>query len=164
MALEQARSDLARLQAEIKRLELQLVTARERAEKVAHYIEMAEIYSSGTGNVAGMTRGRGGRSAAAADIVVEILSQRGHPIRTRELLKELETRGVIFDTPNPVTNLSSVLSRSPLLIGNRSEGWSLREWKASSQSVSQSELVDDSWTVPSPEHASVPDLDDDIPF
>lgn len=164
MAIEQARTDLARLQAEIKRLETQLVSARERAEKVAHYIEMAELYSSGTGVVASVTRTRGGKSAAAAEIVAEILSQRGHPIKTRELLEELRARGVTFDTPNPVTNLSSALSRSPLLIGSRAEGWSLREWK-DDPSVSHAESTnDDIWTVPARSPTGVLELDDDIPF
>lgn len=161
MAVNQARADLARLQSEIKRLENQLLVAKQRAEKVANYIEMSELYSSGMGVTASATRSRSGKSAAAADMVAQILGQKGHPIPTRDLLKELESKGIIFDSHNPVTNLSSALSRSPLLVGDRTEGWSLAEWKSqpprSDNAPSESA---DPWTIGEIEEEEVEEEDE----
>lgn len=160
MAHTQARSDLARLQGEIKRLENQLLVAKEKAQKLTHYIEMSELYDAGKAPLSSSSQHRGGRSAAAADIAVSIITERGHPVHTRELLEELEKRGVTFDTTNPVTNLSSALSRSPLLVGNRSEGWSLTEWKESRRTEAEDDLPHGFARA----STRVLDLDDDIPY
>ncbi|WP_132092870.1 HTH domain-containing protein [Caulobacter sp. BK020] len=128
MPTSKAEADLARAQAEIRRLEGQLQDARARAVKIAHYIEMAKLYESGASPLPETKRGSGGRAVAAAQMAVEVLREERRPLHTRELLEALGKRGLVFDSQNPITNLSSALSRSDELIADRSTGWKLREW------------------------------------
>lgn len=129
MPMSKAEADLARANADVRRLEAQLEEARERAVKIAHYIEMARVYEAGESPIPQSKRGSGGRAAAAAQMAVEILREKKRPLHTRDLLDEMNQRGLVFDSLNPVTNLSSALSRSGELIADRSTGWRLVEWK-----------------------------------
>lgn len=136
MQIDRARADLAKAEGDVKRLQAQLEDARARATKLAHFIEMAELYDRGV--EPSTSRGTGGRSAEAARLAVEILKERGRPLHTRELLTELEQRGLVIHSANPVTNLSASLSRSPELKANRSHGWSLSQWQSESRDDSDS--------------------------
>src|SRR5207237_929038 len=72
---------------------------------------------------------KGGVSGAAVRETIAILHERRRPLRTRELLDILASRQIIIGGKNPIIGLSSHLCRTPELISDRSQGWSLREWK-----------------------------------
>jgi len=136
MSVENAKSDLARLRNEIARLEAQLAGARERAVKIENYIEITELYEAATNVVERGVRARSSTGSGSvgpiARTVVELLRERGSPIKTTELLIELEKRGITINGINRVSNLSAFLSRAKdQLRANRSEGWSLIEWSDS---------------------------------
>jgi hypothetical protein len=141
MSIARAEQDLARLQREISRLDAELTAARERATKIAHYIEMAREYQNvpeGTALIDGilisktaprLRAAQGGMSGAAVRETIDILRESGRPVHTRELLPILEQRGIKIGGANPLTNLSGYLSRSDDLIADRSRGWRLKEWE-----------------------------------
>lgn len=141
MQIDRARADLAKAEGDVKRLQAQLEDAKARATKLAHFIEMAELYDRGI--EPSTSRGTGGRSAEAARLAVEILKERGRPLHTRELLMELEQRGIVIHSANPVTNLSASLSRSPELKASRSHGWSLAQWRPESRDEEHSAVSSD---------------------
>jgi hypothetical protein len=74
-------------------------------------------------------RPKGGVSGAAIRETITLLRERGRPIRTRELLDILASRGIVIGGKNPVINLSGHLCRAPEMVSDRGQGWSLREWK-----------------------------------
>jgi hypothetical protein len=167
MAISKAESDLARAQADVRRLEAQLLEARERATKIAHYIEIAKIYEAGVSPSPETRRGGGGRSAEAARLTADILRERGEPMHTRQILAELARRGFVIDSLNPVTNLSSALSRSDELKSDRSMGWSLAEWQTEEKPIAEITLDDIFGDAPLrrvvPNEDDIPS-DDEIPF
>lgn len=122
-----AKLDLAKLIAEISRLQMQIKSMEMRRDKVRAYIEMAEIYESEDAAVEG-TRTRGGVSSTAVRASVEAVRERKKHIHTRELLEILARQGVQIGGNNPAANLSGFLSRSDELKNNRSHGWGLAEW------------------------------------
>ena len=56
-----------------------------------------------------------------------MVQERGRPIPTKELVDLMKARGLDVGGNNPVTTLSSYLSRAPELSADRSRGWSLTE-------------------------------------
>jgi hypothetical protein len=140
MSVVKAEQDLANLRLEIDKTRARLTEMEEQATKIAHFIEMSNVYSpsayaleiSSGGRIApnGVFRPRlNGEPPKNVRVVVDILRERGRPIKTKDLVDELERRGITTGGKIPVTNLSSALSRfKQLLSADRSEGWSLNEW------------------------------------
>ncbi len=62
------------------------------------------------------------------DTCVDMLRQRGKPMRTKALLEELEKNGVVFNVADPLVGLSNKLSKSRLLRRHDLLGWFLTEW------------------------------------
>jgi hypothetical protein len=70
-----------------------------------------------------------GTMIRAADVCVDILRQTGRPWRTRELLAELERRGVAVGGLDPASNLSNRLGQCPDKVRSHNIlGWHLAEW------------------------------------
>jgi len=143
-AIARAERDLAEVRREIGDLEQQLAAAKERAGKIAVFLEMAQIYGANGGGASNPSPSsaiepkltpsidsKGGLAKAAAREVITVLRERGQPVHTKELLDILRARGIEIAGRNPVTNLSGYLSRSPELTADRAAGWSLAEWSRS---------------------------------
>lgn len=134
MSVAKAVNDLEALRAEIAEAETRLAELQQRAIKIAHYIEMASEYtpSAGTSHKISESERRSRQPGDPPKNVresISILRNYGHPMKTKDLIDELAKRGIPTGGQNPVTNLSSALSRfKNLLAADRSEGWSLREW------------------------------------
>ncbi len=67
-----------------------------------------------------------GRLSETEHVAAEIIKERGRAIPTRDLLVELENRGVEVGGKDPASTLSARLSRSSVLVGRRGIGWSLK--------------------------------------
>jgi hypothetical protein len=152
IAIARAEQDLADAHKEISDLEARLVALKERAVKLAHFLELAKIYeaNSETANSSGYreaaqpspqangaastTRSapKGGVSGAAVRETLIILRERGQPTPTRELLSILASRGINIGGKNPVISLSGYLCKTHEVVSDRARGWSLREWTQSS--------------------------------
>jgi hypothetical protein len=162
--IARAEQDLADTRREISALESRLSETKERAIKIAHFLELASVY--GISNESAISRanelsasshisgGSGTRSGGNAELSLRpaqsapksgisgkavretlvLLRERGEPIRTRDLVAILRARGIDVGGKDPVVNLSGYLGRVPELIASRSVGWSLREWHESAQS------------------------------
>lgn len=137
MSLERAEADLAQARAEVRRYEQQLESARQRALKLEHYVELARHYAALAGGIDDEPRQgskqRGGASVDAVRVVIGLLREAKRPIKTRDLLATLRDRGIVLGGPadRQVTNLSGYLSRNEELVNDRATGWSLKEWTAS---------------------------------
>lgn len=70
--------------------------------------------------------GMPGRLSETRRIAEEIIRERGRPVATRDLLVELERRGVEVGGKDPFATLSARLTRAPTLVGTRGVGWSLK--------------------------------------
>lgn len=70
--------------------------------------------------------GAPGRISETEHVATEIIRERGRPVSTRELLVELEKRGIEVGGKDPFSTLSARLSRAPTLVGTRGIGWSLK--------------------------------------
>jgi hypothetical protein len=141
-AVARAEQDLANLRKEIGDLEERLATAKDKAGKIAVFLEMAQIYGangeSTPPQAAAATDGDAadirplrfldGLAKSAAREAIAVLRERGEPVQTKELLSVLRTRGIEIPGQNSVSNLSGYLSRSPDLLADRAVGWSLKEW------------------------------------
>lgn len=68
-----------------------------------------------------------GRIAETEEAARAIIVELGRPVPTREMLEQLEARGVIVGGQDPSATLSARLSRAPSIIGERGSGWRLRE-------------------------------------
>jgi hypothetical protein len=91
---------------------------------------MGELSSDAPKSAKGDRRPKGGVSGAAVRETLTILRERRRPMRTRELLDILASRQIVIRGKNPVISLSSHLCRTPELVADRSQGWSLTEWKS----------------------------------
>lgn len=140
MSIEKAKSDLAKLNMEINRLDMILTDARQRATKLRHYIEIAQTYEAdqSVSSQAGRL-GTPNKSATISSTVKSMLESERRYIRTRDLVVELTKKGIDVGGSNPVTNLSGFLSRSEDLYNDRTLGWGLAEWKDRPPSTSESE-------------------------
>jgi hypothetical protein len=88
------------------------------------------------------SRGRSGplsgKSLDALNAAIEILRERGSPMRTAELLPLIDERGIRFAAIAPQNVLSSLLSRSSEIVSKgRSIGWALAEWNTAGGVSSQ---------------------------
>jgi hypothetical protein len=146
MSIELAERQLAALEREITVLDQRIGEARGRATKLRHYIEVATEFAGEpqSTNVAAITSPavlngeakawrprvpQGGMSGRAINESIAVLRERGHPIRTNDLLKIIEDRGVRLGGAKPANALSGYLSRAPGLTADRTLGWSLEEWR-----------------------------------
>lgn len=69
-------------------------------------------------------RGIGGhRTAHAAQVADELIELSGRPVRTPEVLAELQARGSFVPSTNPVNAVAARLSLVPHLKGRRDLGW-----------------------------------------
>lgn len=136
MGLAKAKSDLEAVRREIAQLEAKLRNAKDREVKISHYIEMSELYGGerATDSLGSETSQRQRRTSSATSNVndavtacINYLREVKHPVKTKDLLKMLQDRGIDVGGQNPVTNLSAMLSRSEGLQADRTVGWSLCE-------------------------------------
>lgn len=65
----------------------------------------------------------GGALQVTEDLALKIIQEFGRPVPTRELLVELEKRGLTVGGQDPASTLSARLSRAPRLENVRPEGW-----------------------------------------
>jgi hypothetical protein len=146
MSIERARDDLADLERAANQLRAKLTETEDRAAKVRIYIEMAAVYDPQKEVVAPQAapmtptngahppRNKGGRPRAGGGIVERaqngasaFLNAERRAIPTRELLEKLESQGILIGGSQPRSNLSGMLSRSPVFKSGK-EGWTLSEW------------------------------------
>jgi len=127
--VERAKSDVSRMEAELNRLRVQIANMQTRLAKAQAYIEMSAVYEVDDAP-SDSHRARGGVSATAVRMAVEMIIERSAPMHTREILRELATRGVTIGGSNPVANLSGFLSRADELRNSRADGWGLAQWGA----------------------------------
>ena len=132
MSIAKAQAELHRVNREVMKLETQLTMARDRAMRLEHYIEVATQYEK-DGDDAGNaeTDDRRPRSNAVSH-TIRILEEAGVPLTIHDILQELGKAGIVIGGQNPVTNLSSSLSRSDELENIRGQGWSLTKWNRKS--------------------------------
>ena len=178
--VDRAKADLAKMRADLGRLQVQMEMLSDRMRKVESYIEMASFYETDE-DAAEAARSRGGGiSAIAVRLAVDMLKERGAPMHTREIIKELEAKGVVIGGSNPIANLSGFLSRSEELVNNRAIGWGLAgrdlpaveygkggfqqkleqiATKLKESRVSEPQAIEPAGWEPSPDN-----LDDEIPF
>ena len=144
MSIERARQDLVAVERDIVHLKGRLEIAEARRVKLISYIEISELYITAADAPKSPTQ-ESGTPPRVVQEVISILTDAGHPIRTRDLLPLLTLRGLRIGSQNPVTNLSGSLSKwKQLLIANRREGWSLV------QSMSKADPIPSSSTGPTP--------------
>jgi hypothetical protein len=134
MSIARAEAELTILKGEFERTRLRYVELQQRITKVQNYIDVAREFESATIDSSRenlpekRTRiPQGGIGAKAIRLAVEMIRERSQPIPTRELVDMMRARGLDVGGGNPVTTLSSYLSRAPELSANRSRGWSLTE-------------------------------------
>ena len=125
--VDRAKADVSRMEAELSRLRAQIASLQSRVVKAQAYIEMAAVYEADDAPT-DSTRARGGVSATAVRMAVEMIIERGAPMHTREILRELAARGVPIGGSTPVANLSGFLSRADELRNSRADGWGLAQW------------------------------------
>lgn len=148
--VDRAKADVTRMDSELNRLRGQIANLQSRVAKAQAYIEMAAIYEVDETPTDG-ARARGGVSATAVRLAVEMIIERGAPMHTREILRELASRGVSIGGNNPVANLSGFLSRADELRNSRADGWGLAQWGAPADEEKDEEA-----------HKADPITDDDI--
>ncbi len=124
-ALERAKGDLLKLQAELARVTATTLDLQRRIVDVSTFIRMFDFYKE---EGAEMARSRGGSSALAVQTVIEHLKSSGKAAHTRDLVEMLKQEGFAVGGKDPVANLSGFLSRSPDLMNSRSHGWALTTW------------------------------------
>ena len=152
MSVERARADLERLEQAANQLRAKLAENEERAAKVRIYLEMTSIYGAPEAprpaesaaktqasptNGAAPPKNKGGRPRGEGGGIVEraqkgsqnFLRASGRPMMTRELLQMLENQGTQIGGNSPTSNLSGMLSRSPLFKSSK-DGWTLAEWES----------------------------------
>lgn len=73
---------------------------------------------------------RGHATAQIARIADELIEQTGRPVPTRQIMKEMQKRGIKIPEKNPMKTLARRLSVVPHLRGRRGKGWwpILRSW------------------------------------
>lgn len=146
MSARNAEADLAKLQDEAAKLRVQreaidrkIADNEEEARKIVAYLELHRKYdtiapSGGVSTPEIVGQSGGGHRRAYGTLkravlgVVEILRETGKPWHTRDLVPELERRGIPVTGSDPVTNLSNKLGRSGLLRSHRIFGWHLTDW------------------------------------
>jgi hypothetical protein len=122
--LERAKADLGEAEGEAARLSTLLDSAHERIRRLRIYIEMAEGYESPSASAAPVRA----NASPIVPVCISILRKHGARMPARQLVEELERRGVEIGGSNKITNLSGTLSRAPEFSANRTDGWGLTEW------------------------------------
>ena len=140
MFIEQALAELKHLDAESQHLRDQLAKNDERTSRLRIFVDVGQEFVD-----AGSKQGADGPATTPTstsdasdsrtltrritDAVVDLIRAKGRPIRTRDLLAQIEQRGLDVGGKNPVATLSSCLSRDKKrLVNNRKLGWRLVEW------------------------------------
>jgi hypothetical protein len=137
MSIARAEAELTILKGEFERARVRYVELQQRITKIQNYIDVArEFESTGVDSPRENPSERrsripqGGIGAQAIRLAVEMVQERGKPIPTKELVDLMKARGLDVGGNNPITTLSSYLSRAPELSADRSRGWSLTGWAA----------------------------------
>jgi hypothetical protein len=143
MAIEQARVDLQRLRRRIGQLEAELVDVRAKATKLEHFIEMASQYgldsenngapNSSTNHLVPKKAGQNSSADEITSAAAEVIKRHGRPVRTRDILVEIEKMGIVIVGKNPTANLSAYLSRSDRFVADRTQGWILLDDSSKSE-------------------------------
>lgn len=142
MSIQRAERELVKLRREIAHLETQIVTKRERALKLEHYMEMEREFAAAEpaakDTAARKTESRRppptrGKWSRIIQECASVLRERGAPASARELVSLLENRGVHINAKFPDRALAQYLSRASEVVGDRrrgnvGQGWSLSEW------------------------------------
>ena len=151
MSVEKAKSQLVGIEAELGRLKARLTELEARAERLRVYIEVAhELELPGIEHFGANRLGSETKGEKMAAECVAIISAHGRPMKTRELVDELERRGFAIGGENKITNLSSSLSKAKSLLRiDRATGWMLVQWDDASHAGSD------------PRHGVAHDVDED---
>jgi hypothetical protein len=146
MAVEKARADLAQLERRAEQLQAELDDVNEHINKLRIFLALADVYVADqekpqTSERENPANGRTprGRSGQALGASIQLIRETGKPVITRVLLEKLAERGIHIGGVKPVANLASILSKSPLLVSSRTEGWSLAEWAEGSAAPGDSD-------------------------
>jgi hypothetical protein len=145
MSVQQAEREMAALQDTKQRLEAELSATTDRIIKLAHYVEIAREFGptssypeprAATDESASKPNGastakapKGGMSGRAVRECIAILRERKRRIPVRELNDLILQRGIRLGGQSPINSLSGYLSRTPGLIGDKTLGWGLEEWR-----------------------------------
>ena len=120
--IEQVLAKLAHWNAEAQRLHKQLTEAEEQANRFRNYVDVhreieeagskqePDVPASTTVSVSDTADGRT-LTRRVTDMAVDLIRAKGRPIRTRDLLVQMEQQGLIVGGQNRVTNLSGILTR-----------------------------------------------------
>lgn len=73
------------------------------------------------------TRRGDAHRARAMEIAEAVLKGRTEPYKTSDILSAIEAEGIAIGGNSPVSNLSAMLSRSPVFIAHGRTGWTLAE-------------------------------------
>jgi hypothetical protein len=125
MAIDRALADLEEAKREAIRLSALLDSVHQRIRKLEIYIEMAESYESPSASAAPVRL----NASPIVPACISILRAHGTRMPARQLVEELERRGVLIGGTNKITNLSGTLSRAPEFSASRLDGWGLAEWE-----------------------------------
>lgn len=140
MSRLRAERDLQKIHADVARLETQLLELKQKATKIAHFIEMLGVYGESSDNSDfGVLPNRGQSSNASLTVqtVVDVLRDANRPMKTRELLDILAGRGIRVGGQIPANTLSGTLSKSDFFHADRSNGWSLKTSDGGSEETEQ---------------------------
>ena len=141
VSIEQAMAaDLASLDAKVQHLRAHLAEAEEEASQLRTGLVLVRKYvkakpeweADGLASTTVPTSDRSNGSSKtrrATDMAIDLIRAKGQPIPTRDLLPQMEERGLTIGGQNPVATLSGYLCRDrKRLVSNRTLGWSLVEW------------------------------------
>ena len=133
-------ADLASLDAKVQHLRAHLAEAEEEASQlrtglvlVRKYVKTrAEREADGPASTTAPASDRSNGSSKtrrATDMAIDLIRAKGQPIPTRDLLPQMEQRGLTIGGQNPVATLSGYLCRDrKRLVNGRKLGWKLVEW------------------------------------
>ena len=139
MFVEQVLAEMKHLDAESQRLRDQVTKNDERSRLLRAYIDVDQEFAKagskqqtdGPALPRVSTSDRAGRSKSRriTDLAVDLIAAKGRPIRTRDLLPQMEQHGFPMGGRSPVATLSGFLCRDKKrLANNRRLGWRLVEW------------------------------------
>ena len=116
-----------------RQMEILAAQLRKESSKFQEYLDWeATVRSIEWGTASGGSSPPAFRSSPSAEIYeacVAVMEQHSGPVATRDLLHELESRGIRISGSQPVRNLSSKLSSSPRFLSLGPQGWVLADWE-----------------------------------
>lgn len=138
----------ANARAELAAIDSELASLAARRRKLVQFLELeAELFPNtafaptpipepppGTSHVSQELFRPKTAKAAITEGVIDILSSVAPFRHTRDLLNDLEARGVAIGGKDKITSISVILGRDDRFVPSRKHGWSLK--KASPDSVS----------------------------